>query len=436
MTPSAPPSPPGATLQPPPRRRFPAGALFCALAGLVLLLVLAVEGWRGVRQFDLLQHLASVQDQTLPSALQSQRLVRNLETMRLEGERLLALDTPAERTPSMYVIDVIVASPVLQADDRVAPVVTHARQVLQALLHKTPLSAADRQRWAQASLALAGLSDQITAESIGRISAQIENARRSVTNRFWELGISIAVLTLSLLVFVWVLYQALVRPLRHIGADLAALKRGQGYVQPPTKGGWHPSEIGDIHGAMGQLALLMQENEAIRRNLLTTANTDSLTGLHNRRYFMEQAHLALARAKRTRRPIALAIADLDHFKSINDTLGHEAGDMVLKTVSDRIRSTLRETDIYCRYGGEEFALVFPDTALAEAGVLANRLRESIASTPIPVTGGTTVPISLSLGLVEVGDCPLDQALNRADQAMYRAKLAGRNRIEMGGAAAL
>jgi diguanylate cyclase (GGDEF)-like protein len=180
---------------------------------------------------------------------------------------------------------------------------------------------------------------------------------------------------------------------------------------------------------MGQLDLLMQENETIRQDLLTSANTDSLTGLYNRRHFMEQAHLALARARRTHRPMTLAIADLDHFKSVNDTLGHAAGDLVLKAVAQRIRQTLRETDIYCRYGGEEFAFVFPDTALPEAGLLANRLRESIAADAIPVGDGQTVPISLSLGLIEVNELALDLALNQADQAMYRAKVAGRNRIE-------
>jgi diguanylate cyclase (GGDEF)-like protein len=127
--------------------------------------------------------------------------------------------------------------------------------------------------------------------------------------------------------------------------------------------------------------------------------------------------------------MTLAIADLDHFKSVNDTLGHAAGDVVLKAVAQRIRSTLRETDIHCRYGGEEFAFVFPDTTLAEAGLLANRLREAIAAAPIAVDAQQSVPISISIGLVDVLGLPLDVALNQADQAMYRAKVAGRNRVE-------
>ena len=408
--------------------RMSAGLLFSTLAAAVLLLVLAVEGWRAIEQRRLLELLSSVQQHTIPDALQSQRLVRNLETMRLEGERMLSQPTPEARTPSMYVIDVIVENPTVQADNRVAPVLNQARQVLLGLSRKASLDDADRQQWAEESLALARLADRLTAESIERLNREVEHTRHSVDRNLWQLATSMTVLTVSLLAFVLALYGTLIRPLRHVSAALAALRRGQ-RPSPLAPGAWRPREISDIHQAMGQLDLLMQENETIRQDLLTSANTDSLTGLYNRRHFMEQAHLALARARRTHRPMTLAIADLDHFKSVNDTLGHAAGDLVLKAVAQRIRQTLRETDIYCRYGGEEFAFVFPDTALPEAGLLANRLRESIAADAIPVGDGQTVPISLSLGLIEVNELALDLALNQADQAMYRAKVAGRNRIE-------
>lgn len=427
MTPTAPPAP---TPEPARRRTgLSAALLFSALAGVVLALVLAIEAWRGVEQLRLLDQLQAMQQRTIPDALQAQRLVRNLETVRLEAERMLALPTPAERTPSMYVIDVIVQNPTFQADERVAPVLRQAQQVLRTLSRHTPLTEADRRQWASESQALAGLADRITAESIERFNAEVDQTRHSVDRHLWQLGVSVAVLTVSLLVFVLALYRALIRPLRHISQALAGLRRGQRPLPVPASH-WRPREIGDIHQAMGQLDLLMQENETIRQDLLTSANTDSLTGLYNRRHFMEEARLALARARRTHSPVTLAIADLDHFKSVNDTLGHAAGDLVLKAVAQRIRGTLRETDIHCRYGGEEFAFVFPDTTLAEAGLLANRLRESIAATPIPVDDRQSVAISISLGLVEVLGLPLDVALNQADQAMYRAKVSGRNRVEL------
>ena len=392
-------------------------------------MVLAIEGWRGMEQLRLLDQLSVMQQRTIPDALQAQRLVRNLETMRLEAERMLALPTPVGRMPSMYVIDVIVENPTFQADERVAPVLRQAQQVLQALSRQTPLTETDRRQWAAESLALARLADRITAESIEQLNAEVDQTRHSVDRHLWQLGVSVLVLTVSLLLFVLALYRTLIRPLRHISQGLAGLRRGQRPL-PTLPSHWRPREIADIHQAMGQLDLLMQENESIRSDLLTSANTDSLTGLYNRRHFMQQAHLALARAKRTHSPVTLAIADLDHFKSVNDTLGHAAGDLVLKTVAQRIRDALRETDIHCRYGGEEFAFVFPDTTLAEAALLANRLRESIAAAPIPVGGRQSVDISISLGLVEVLGMPLDMALNQADQAMYRAKVAGRNRVEL------
>jgi diguanylate cyclase (GGDEF)-like protein len=432
MRPPGPPPPPAA-----PADRasgLSAGWLFSALAGVVLALVLAVEGWRGVEQLRLLDQLSVMQQHTIPNALQAQRLVRNLETMRLEGERLLALTEPMERLPSMYVIDVIVENPTVQANERVAPVLRQAQQVLRGLARKAELTDADRRQWAAESQALAQLADGVTAASIERFNAEVEQTRQAVDRNLWQLGVSVVVLTVSLLVFVLVLYRTLIRPLRQVGLALAGLRRGLRPADAPPSH-WRPSEIGDIHQAMGQLDVLMQENETIRKDLLASANTDSLTGLHNRRHFMEQAHLALARAKRTQSPLTLAIADLDHFKSVNDTLGHAAGDVVLKAVAQRIRGTLRETDIYCRYGGEEFAFVFPDTGLAEASRLANRLRESVAATAIEVGNGQTVPISLSLGLVQVDELALDLALNQADQAMYRAKVAGRNRIEWAPASA-
>lgn len=399
------------------------------MAGVVLALVLAIEGWRAVEQLRLLDQLAAMQQRTIPDALQAQRMVRNLETMRLEGERMLALPTPAERMPSMYVIDVIAENPTFQRDVQVAPVLKQAQQVLQALSRQTLLSEADRRQWASESLALARLADQITAGSIEQLNAEVDQTRSSVDRHLWQLGVSVSVLTVSLLLFLLALYRTLIRPLRDISQALAGLRRGQRPMPTPPSP-WRPREIGDIHQAMERLDLLMQENETIRQDLLTSANTDSLTGLYNRRHFMEQARLALARARRTHSPVTLAIADLDHFKTVNDTLGHAAGDLVLRAVAQRIQGTLRETDIHCRYGGEEFAFVFPDTPLAEAAVLANRLRESIAATPIPVGGRESVAISISLGLVEVLGMPFEMALNQADQAMYRAKVAGRNRVEL------
>lgn len=417
------------SLHPPRPAGLPASLLFSALAGAVLLLLMGVELWRGTEQYRQLQQLSAAQQHTIPQALQAQRLVRNLETVRLEGERMLAQPDEGQRTQSMYVVDVIVAHPGTQEDPRVAQALQQAQKQLQGLPHHALPTETERRQWTEQSLALARLADAITAESIERVNSAVDQTRRSIDRGLWQLGVSVLVLTVSLLAFVLVLYTALIRPLGHVSAVLSDIQRGRQRARPVPAGARLTRELGRIHQAMGQLDTLMRENESIRADLQTSANTDSLTGLHNRRHFMEAAQLAVARAHRSRSPTTVAIADIDHFKHVNDHFGHAAGDQVLQAVARRLQMTLRQTDICCRYGGEEFAFVFPDTPLQDAGLLANRLREVVAATPIALPSGQPLSISLSLGLAEVGGQALDAALNQADQAMYRAKMAGRNRME-------
>lgn len=161
------------------------------------------------------------------------------------------------------------------------------------------------------------------------------------------------------------------------------------------------------------------------------AITDGLTGLHNRRYLM--THLATLTEKATLRDrsLSLLILDIDHFKSINDTYGHDAGDEVLREFADRMRSNVRGIDLCCRYGGEEFVIVMPDTDMALAYVVAERLRQRVASEPFSIAGGQKqidVTISIGLGTLESGSDTADQLLKRADIALYRAKKSGRNRV--------
>lgn len=411
------------------RTSLSAGALFGALAVLVLLLVMAVETWRGLDQHRLLQQLALVQQQTIPETLKAQRMVRNLEAIRLEGEKLLAQPAVRDRMQSMYVVDVIVASPAAREDPRIAPALKTAQQTLVALSAKEEILESDRRDWAIQSTIMARLADQLTAESIEHFNRDIEQTRRTVDSGYWQLGLSVAVLTASLLAFVLALYAVLIRPLRHITTVLEDIRRGERQPRTTPYAVLRTRETRSIERAIGQLQLLMQENENIRAGLEASANTDSLTGLYNRRHFMVEASSAFERARASGNPMTIAIADLDHFKAVNDTLGHAAGDLVLREVAERIRATLRLTDIYCRYGGEEFAFVFPDTTLAEACVLANRLREAVQSMPFELQASERLPVTISIGMVEVQDTSLDEALNRADQAMYNAKAAGRNRIE-------
>lgn len=164
---------------------------------------------------------------------------------------------------------------------------------------------------------------------------------------------------------------------------------------------------------------------------LEMAITDALTGLHNRRYM--ESHLATLgeQAAQRGKALSLMILDIDFFKSINDTYGHDAGDEVLREFAHRIRKMVRGIDLACRYGGEEFVIVMPETDMAVATMVAERVRRAVASEPFTIERGTRkIDVTLSIGLATLDtahETPAD-ALKRADQALYRAKRDGRNRV--------
>ncbi len=160
------------------------------------------------------------------------------------------------------------------------------------------------------------------------------------------------------------------------------------------------------------------------------AIVDALTGLHNRRYLETHLSSALDQAAHMGRPLSLMILDVDHFKSVNDTFGHDAGDEVLKGLAQRIRRVMRGADLVCRLGGEEFVIVMPDTSLAIAGKVAERVRAAVQVEQFTIdANGRSIPVTISIGLAERGsDANPDALLRRADKALYNSKTAGRNRV--------
>ena len=156
--------------------------------------------------------------------------------------------------------------------------------------------------------------------------------------------------------------------------------------------------------------------------------TDPLTGLGNRRYFDRSVQPLLDDMNDRGTALSLLVCDIDHFKRVNDILGHDMGDTILKEVAARLASDLRAVDVVARYGGEEFMIAMPGTTEAEAMVAAERLRESIGRTPIAY-GGQALSITTSVGVAEVrpGE-KLRDVFRRADDALYKAKHAGRNRV--------
>jgi two-component system cell cycle response regulator len=174
--------------------------------------------------------------------------------------------------------------------------------------------------------------------------------------------------------------------------------------------------------------------DRLRHNVqlsLEMAITDQLTGLHNRRYMSRHLDTLVSSARKNGRPLAFVIMDIDYFKQVNDTHGHDIGDEVLKEFANRINANVRGLDLACRYGGEEFVVVMPDTDMSFAYSISERLRQSIETTPVKISrapGMLNITISIGIATLEDGDASAEALLRRADQALYRAKRSGRNKV--------
>ncbi len=164
------------------------------------------------------------------------------------------------------------------------------------------------------------------------------------------------------------------------------------------------------------------------------AATDTLTGLMNRRAFLEAMERESSRASRHMFPMSVLLLDVDHFKKVNDTRGHDAGDAVLQGVARVLRGIARKSDLVARWGGEEFVVALPQTAETGARIAAERIRRALADASYKLPGGDTIPVTASVGLASIGAADrfdFEEILARADKAMYAAKARGRNRVEVG-----
>lgn len=165
-----------------------------------------------------------------------------------------------------------------------------------------------------------------------------------------------------------------------------------------------------------------------KRNLERLSITDELTGVYNRRHLVHAGRLEVERSQRQGLPMALVLVDADHFKAVNDRWGHAVGDQVLAHLAHRLAGVIRVTDVLARYGGEEFAVLLPDTDLAGAATIAERLRERVGGVPVR-TPKADIAVTVSVGLAQLGSGEtFDAMMNRADAALYQAKEGGRNRV--------
>ena len=187
-----------------------------------------------------------------------------------------------------------------------------------------------------------------------------------------------------------------------------------------------------IGGHVLKLVFLDPLERAFHETLLDLSTKDPLTGLANRGSVLAEFQNRFGLSLRYNRPLAVVVCDLDHFKRVNDTYGHGAGDFVLHAFGERLLTTLREADLAGRIGGEEFLMILPETDLSGARPFAERLRKAIGSVPMPLPSGL-LQVTCSLGIAErtVTDQEAGTLLARADAALYRAKAEGRDRVSEG-----
>jgi diguanylate cyclase (GGDEF)-like protein len=171
-----------------------------------------------------------------------------------------------------------------------------------------------------------------------------------------------------------------------------------------------------------------------QKKLRQYAATDSLTGLFNRRYMTELTEKEISLSERSKRPLSFLLLDIDHFKSINDTYGHDVGDIVLKGVADVLEQQLRKQDLVARWGGEEFLVALPDTNLDKACASGERIRDAVMDADWQTITGKPINLTVSIGASQLReDEGLNAGVSRSDEAMYRSKASGRNTVLAEGA---
>jgi diguanylate cyclase (GGDEF)-like protein len=209
------------------------------------------------------------------------------------------------------------------------------------------------------------------------------------------------------------------------GIGVLALGRG-------TAGHFFDAEQLRYGALFAQLAALVLDNSQLREALRQEAIRDALTGLYNRRFMQEWLERELQRAARLASLTCLFLLDVDHFKQINDTYGHAAGDFVLLSLGRFLTTHLRGSDIACRYGGEEFVFILPDASPATALRRAEKIRKQVEEIKLEFQSTTLPPLCVSIGIaifpIHGDSCAA--LLEAADAALYRAKHSGRNRVEM------
>ncbi len=291
---------------------------------------------------------------------------------------------------------------------------------------------ADRERRRERDLArLMGDHAAKLASYSGTLAADIDIAltvhRQELMRRLWLQGILIGLAGVFMAGLIWqqfrLLDRRLIRRIKALEAEMAKTDLDHNLLSK------HP-EVDEIDAMRNELALLLSRLTTQNVELERLATTDSLTGLANRRRLFDCLEQEVYRAQRYGTALSLVMFDIDHFKRINDSWGHATGDWVLCRIARETHQLLRKTDQAGRYGGEEFVVLLPETDLSEALLLAQRLSRRISDTVITPEHDAPMPVTVSVGVAALAsDETGEELIHRADQALYRAKQNGRNRVE-------
>lgn len=409
--------------------RFRASRAFVLLAaGFALLFGLLVALLARDQQL-VLEATERLQQQTVPEIIRYQRLARNLEQLRQEGERIFAANSPEARQQAVFVVTLVASHPSVIEHPQSAALARETERFLVDInrqANENPVTLKDKyQDWVALAGRLSLQVDDVAMQGVNLTAADLGNVARLMQTARVKLIGALVLVAAFLLLLGYLLRQYLIRPLQKIDRQLSDLSLDRPEPEYPVT---PIAEIFSIEEASKRFHASLVENELARHELEKLAHRDGLTGLINRRYFMLRAEAELLRAHRYERSVTIGMADLDFFKRINDTYGHAAGDVVLKTFAQMLLDSVRQTDLVCRYGGEEFAFVFPESTVDEARMLAERFRQRFAEYDIRLPDGGLVRVTLSIGLADASRCLLEEALRHADDALYEAKHQGRNRV--------
>jgi len=259
------------------------------------------------------------------------------------------------------------------------------------------------------------------------VGAQLLRQRQEYVRKLWLQTLLILLAGVVGGALLWAQYRLLDR---HLLQRIDTLRRAManGVIDERLRAvGGHGDELAAMQLELANLLeRLTRQNEALEQLSIT----DELTGLANRRHLFDQLAHEIQRSRRYDTPLSVILIDIDHFKRINDTWGHSAGDAVLRTAAGVFRASSRETDVVARYGGEEFALLLPETGLDGALTRAEALRAQIAATDTTLRNNGAVRVTVSLGVAALSPGEsAEELMQRTDAALYVAKRKGRNRVE-------